>query len=98
MELCFKGELHLRLLLADLSDAEALRRALQGRQTDGRGAWLASCANGHLACARRLHAAAQGAEISVAQEHDRTERKALMLAARAGHVDDAWPSFSEGTA
>lgn len=72
----FTRPVPMRLLLADLSDGDALRMALVGRQTDGRGAWLASCANGHLACARLLHAAAERAEISLAQEHDRTQRKA----------------------
>eukprot|EP00435_Cladocopium_sp_Y103_P009427 s1091_g2.t1 len=72
----------LQLLLSDLrSDGEALRRALAGRQGDGRGAWLVACSNGQLLCARQLREAAE------AQGMDLTKRKAMTLAALGGHLE-----------
>eukprot|EP00438_Fugacium_kawagutii_P034508 Skav213798 [mRNA] locus=scaffold1987:258807:262950:- [translate_table: standard] len=77
----------LQLLLSDLSDPLALRRALQGRTGDGRGAWLVACGNGHLSCARALWSAASSAGIDLVTEQDRTQRRAMTLAALGGHLD-----------
>lgn len=78
----------LRLLLSDLAgDGEALRRALAGRQGDGRGAWLVACSNGQLLCARELRDAAEAQGIDLSKEEDRTKRKAMTLAALGGHLE-----------
>jgi len=81
----------LQLLLEDLlhpnQPKEAFQRALQGRQGDGRGAWLVACANGRLACARLLHQAAEKVQIDLLKEEDRNKRKALILAALGGHLE-----------
>ena len=84
----------LQLLLEDLlhpnQPKEAFQRALQGRQGDGRGAWLVACANGRLACARLLHQAAEKVQIDLLKEEDRNKRKALILAALGGHLEVSW--------
>ena len=81
----------LQLLLEDLlypnQPKEAFQRAMQGRQGDGRGAWLVACANGRLACARLLHQAAEKVKIDLLNEEDRNKRKALTLAALGGHLE-----------
>lgn len=89
LQLAAEGHLEvLQLLLSDLRhDGAALRRALAGRQGDGRGAWLVACSHGQLQCARELREAAEAQGIDLSKEEDRTKRKAMTLAALGGHLE-----------
>ncbi|CAJ1402180.1 unnamed protein product, partial [Effrenium voratum] len=78
------------LLLADLRERgdDALRSALQQRRVgDGRSPWLLSCAAGRLPNAQSLCSQAEALQMDLANDRDRAQRGALLLAARGGHVE-----------
>ncbi|CAK9021658.1 unnamed protein product [Durusdinium trenchii] len=54
---------------------------------DGCTAWLAACGHGHRRCAEHLRSAAGAKGLNLGGMKDRTGRKAMILAARGGHLE-----------
>ncbi|CAK9110250.1 Ankyrin-1 (ANK-1) (Ankyrin-R) (Erythrocyte ankyrin) [Durusdinium trenchii] len=81
----------LQLLLDDLvtPQARGASRAAcsRRRQGDGCTAWLAACGHGHRRCAEHLRSAAGAKGLNLGGMKDRTGRKAMILAARGGHLE-----------